>query len=119
MAWAINVRDITKTLKHVCRKLFHDAGVADDIRWKRAEAIRILGREFYAIGKATETTKTLNDSTGDKEEIKLRAEIAAMTTHAKARGQEISEKDAEFMIRQQRRMKQQDLNVQHQQEQQS
>jgi hypothetical protein len=119
LVWAINVRDITKTLKHVCRKLFQDAGVTEDIRWKRAEAIRILGREFYAIGKASETTKTLNDSSGDKEEIKLRAEIAAMTTLAKAQGQEISEKDAEFMIRQQRRMKQQDLNVQQQQEQQS
>ena len=39
------------------------------------------------------------------EEIKLRAEIAAMTTLAKAQGQEINEEDAEYMIRQQRKMK--------------
>ena len=38
-------------------------------------------------------------------EIKLRAEVAAMTTLAKAQGQEISEQDAEDLIRQQKLMK--------------
>ncbi len=111
LAWAFNVRDITRTLRKVCHKLFHDASVAREVRWRRAEAIRIFGREFYAIGKASETTKNLNSSRGDKDEIKLRAEIAAMTTLAKAQGQEISEQEAEFLIRQQRQMKQTSMNA--------
>lgn len=106
LAWAFNVRDINRTLKKVCHKLFHDASVDREVRWKRAEAVRIFGREFHAIGKASETTKNLNSNRGDKEEIKLRAEIAAMTTLAKAQGQEISEQEAELLIRQQRQMKQ-------------
>lgn len=119
LAWAINVRDITRTLKLVCHKLFNDAAVEQEVRWKRAEAVRILGREFHAIGKASESTRTLNDVTEDKNEIKLRAEIAAMTTLAKAQGQEISEKEAEFMIRQQRQMKQASSFPHHHQQQQT
>jgi hypothetical protein len=109
LAWAINVRDITKTLKAVCHKLFHDAAVTAEVRTRRAEAVKILGREFYAMGKVSETVKDVGSTGEDTEDIKLRAEIAAMTTLAKAQGQEISEKDAEYMIKQQRKMK-----VQHQ-----
>jgi curved DNA-binding protein CbpA len=107
LAWAINVRDITKTLKQVCYKLFHDASIDYDARIRRAEAVRILGREFYAIGHVCETMKDVSNTADNTEEIKLRAEIAAMTTLAKAQGQEISEADAEYMIRQQRKMKEQ------------
>jgi curved DNA-binding protein CbpA len=107
LAWAINVRDITKTLKAVCHKLFHDAGVSPEVRQRRAEAVRILGREFYGMGKVSETVKDVGKTGEDAEDIKLRAEIAAMTTLAKAQGQEISEKDAEYMIKQQRKMKEQ------------
>jgi curved DNA-binding protein CbpA len=107
LAWAINVKDITKTLKEVCQKLFHDSSVDRDVRLRRAEAVRLLGREFFAIGKVSETMKDVGSTGDDAEDIKLRAEIAAMTTLAKAQGQEISEADAEYMIRQQRRMKQQ------------
>jgi curved DNA-binding protein CbpA len=111
LAWAINVRDITRTLKEVCFKLFHDSSVEPEVIQKRAMAIQIMGREFYNMGKISESTKCM--TTPDQEdgiskaEIKLRAEIAAMTTLAKAQGQEISEKDAEYMIKQQRMMKQQ------------
>jgi len=105
LAWAINVRDITNTLKDVCRKLFDDTSVDLDTRIKRAEAIKILGREFYAIGNAAANMKDVTNNKDNTEEIKLRAEIAAMTTLAKAQGQEISEEDAEYMIRQQRKMK--------------
>ena len=105
LAWAINVRDITKTLKDVCNKLFTDASVDVDTSIKRAEAVRIIGREFYAIGNACGNIKDATESKDSTEEIKLRAEIAAMTTLAKAQGQEISEEDAEYMIRQQRKMK--------------
>lgn len=107
LAWAINVKDITKTLKEVCHKLFNDSSVDRDVRLRRAEAVRLLGREFFAIGKVSETMKDVGNTGDDAEDIKLRAEIAAMTTLAKAQGQEISEADAEYMIRQQRRMKQQ------------
>eukprot|EP00980_Cylindrotheca_fusiformis_P002979 scaffold692_cov118-Cylindrotheca_fusiformis.AAC.1 len=118
LAWAINVRDITRTLKEVCFKLFHDSSVDPQIRRKRAMAIRIMGREFYSIGKISESTKgmaTPDEEGVSKEEIKLRAEIAAMTTLAKAQGQEISEKDAEYMIKQQRMMKKQQQQQQQQQ----
>jgi curved DNA-binding protein CbpA len=108
LAWAINVRDITKTLKHVCHKLFYDFAAEKEVRIQRAEAVRILGREFHAIGKASQVLKdTKNGDKKDTQEIKLRAEIAAMTTLAKAQGQEITEQDAEFMIKQQRMMKEQ------------
>lgn len=111
LAWAINVRDITRTLKEVCFKLFHDSSVEPAIRQKRAIAIQIMGREFLSMGNISESTKGMTSPEQEegisKEEIKLRAEIAAMTTLAKAQGQEISEKDAEYMIRQQRIMKQQ------------
>jgi len=109
LAWAINVRDITKTLKDVCHKLFSDASVDLETRIKRAEGVQIFGREFYAMGNACENMKDATETRDNTEEIKLRAEIAAMTTLAKAQGQEISEEDAEYMIRQQRRMKQADV----------
>ncbi|OEU19679.1 DnaJ-domain-containing protein, partial [Fragilariopsis cylindrus CCMP1102] len=57
LAWAINVRDITKTLKEVCHKLFNDASVDIEVRLKRAEAVKLLGREFHAIGTVSETMK--------------------------------------------------------------
>jgi hypothetical protein len=91
----------------VCHKLLRDAGVDPETRLRRAEALRILGREFHAIGKASETTKLASLDGKDKgiEEIKTRAEVGAMMTLAKAQGQEISEKDAQFLIQQQRMMK--------------
>ena len=101
LAWAINVRDITRTLKHVCQKLFSDASVPLEVRLKRAEGVKILGREFLAIGTATALTKS-NDI--DAKEIKTRAEVAAMATLARAQGQEVSEKDAEELIKQARAM---------------
>lgn len=142
LAWAINVRDISRTLKQVCFRLFNDSSVNFETRLKRAEGLQILGREFYAIGKASESTKLCSlygdadhatDTSsvarteavtadvpgrfgrGDNavgknrrekiEEIKLRAEVAAIATLAKAQGQEICEQDAEELIRQQKLMK--------------
>jgi len=105
LAWAINVKDITNTLKDVCHKLFNDTSVDVDTRIKRAEAVKIMGREFHAIGNACGDIKDATEKKDNTEEIKLRAEIAAMTTLAKAQGQEINEEDAEYMIRQQRKMK--------------
>ena len=113
LAWAVNMRDITRTLKQTCHKLFTDSSVDAETRLQRARAIKILGREFYAIGQATAELGQKNTSA---EDIKYRAEIAAMTTLAKAQGQEISEKDAEFMIRHQRQMKEQQKQQQQQQQ---
>lgn len=101
LAWAINGRDITRTLKQVCLKLFSDASVPMEVRLKRAEGVRILGHEFLAIGTATALTKSKDI---DAKEIKTRAEVAAMATLARAQGQEVSEKDAEELIKQAKTM---------------
>jgi len=101
LAWAINVRDISRTLKHVCKKLFTDASVPMEVRYKRAEAVRILGREFHEIGKAVAQTAEKQDT----DDIRARAEIAVMTTMARAQGQDVSEQDTEELIRQAKMMK--------------
>lgn len=125
-AWAINKRDIQSTLKDVCRKLFLDASVPKEVRLERAEAIRILGREFHSIGTMTAKVnrKAANakkgssgetDHTGgggggsgrtdfDPEDIKARMSVAAMTTMAKAQGQEVTEEDQQEMIKQAKQM---------------
>jgi curved DNA-binding protein CbpA len=103
LAWAINVQDITRTLEEVCVKLFHDAAelLPLEKRVKRAEAIQILGREFFAVGKIAAAT---SDKNIDVKDISARAQVAAMTTLAKAQGQEVSEKDAEVMIKRAKEM---------------
>ena len=102
LAWAVNIRDITRTLKHACKKLFTDAEVAMPIRIQRAEAIRLIGEEFYAIGKSRGGEEY---SVKDASDIKARAEVAVMTTMAKAQGQEVSENDTEEMIKQAKNMR--------------
>eukprot|EP00586_Coscinodiscus_wailesii_P018473 CAMPEP_0172498636 /NCGR_PEP_ID=MMETSP1066-20121228/114879_1 /TAXON_ID=671091 /ORGANISM="Coscinodiscus wailesii, Strain CCMP2513" /LENGTH=630 /DNA_ID=CAMNT_0013271983 /DNA_START=230 /DNA_END=2122 /DNA_ORIENTATION=+ len=99
LAWAINNRDITRTVKKVFKKLTSDAGVSIEMRHRRAEALRIFGREFYATGRALGAAEQLSSS-----DIKARAEVAVMTTMAKAQGQEISEEDTEQMINQAKTM---------------
>ena len=102
LAWAINIRDISRTLKHACKKLFTDAEVPMTIRIQRAEAIRLIGDEFYSIGKARGgETYSIKDSA----DIKSRAEVAVMATMAKAQGQEVSEDDTEEMIKQAKTMR--------------
>lgn len=98
LAWAINTQDITRTLKQVCRRLFHDAAelLPLETRIKRATAVKILGREFYTMGKLANLTNFKNL---DASEIRTRAEVAAMTTMARAQGQEVNGEDAEHMIR--------------------
>jgi curved DNA-binding protein CbpA len=103
LAWAINVQDITRTLEEVCNKLFHDAAesLPLETRVKRAEAIRILGREFYEFGRIASCT---NMTTIDAKDISTRAQVAAMTTLAKAQGQDVTEKDAEALIKRAKEM---------------
>lgn len=96
LAWAINIRDISRTLKHACKKLFVDAEVSMEVRIRRAEAVRLIGEEFFLIGKARGGEQY---SVKDTADIKARAEVAVMTTMAKAQGQEVSESDTEEMIK--------------------
>jgi curved DNA-binding protein CbpA len=96
-AWAINKRDIQSTLKGVCTKLFQDASVPKEIRLRRAEGVRLLGKEFRLVGAAA---AKLNKSTMSADDIKAQLSVAAMATMAKAQGQEITKEDQEEMIRQ-------------------
>ena len=103
LAWAINIQDITRTLQDACSKIFYDAAelLPLEERLKRAHGIKILGHEFYSMGKMAASTNLKNV---DVKDIRMRAEVAAMTTLAKAQGQEVSQKDAEELIKQARRM---------------
>ena len=103
LAWAINDRDISRTLKGACKKLFSDAEVPIETRIRRAEAVQLLGKEFYTIGKECGGEKY---DVKDTKDIKARAEVAVMTTMAKAQGQEVTEDDTEDMIRRAKDMQQ-------------
>lgn len=102
LAWAINIRDISRTLKRACKKLFTDADVPLPTRLQRAEAVQLIGTEFHNIGKARGGEKY---SVNDAADIKARAEVAVMTTMAKAQGQEVDDNDAEEMIKQAKNMR--------------
>mmetsp|Transcript_5636 Transcript_5636/g.3298 ORF Transcript_5636/g.3298 Transcript_5636/m.3298 type:complete len:144 (-) Transcript_5636:134-565(-) len=102
LAWAINTRDIRTTLKNACKKVFADASATMEQRLKRAQAIQVIGAEFMSIGKLVGATKKEEDVS--MESIKARAEVAVMTTMAKAQGQEVSEDDTEELIRQHAQM---------------
>ena len=106
LAWAINIQDITRTLEKACHKLFYDAAelLPLEARLKRAHGVKILGREFSSMGKMAASTNLKNV---DIKDIRTRAEVAAMTTLAKAQGQEVSQKDAEEIIKQAKVMEEQ------------
>lgn len=86
LAWAINTHDIKNTLKNACKKLFADANASMEERLQRAEAIKIIGKEFLDIERLVGTSK---DKLNTSDVIKARAEVAVMTTMAKAQGQEV------------------------------
>ena len=96
-AWAINKRDIQSTLAAVCQKLFDDASVPKDIRIRRAEGVRLLGKEFRLVGIAA---AKLNKSKMSADDIKAQLSVAAMATVAKAQGQEMTKEDQEEMMKQ-------------------
>lgn len=97
LAWAVNNRDISRTIKRACKKLLTDAGVDLDKRLERANAIRIIGRAFRLNSKDKDGKDVVDAH--DKDDIKARAEVAVMTTMAKAQGQEVSEQDTEELIK--------------------
>jgi hypothetical protein len=98
-AWAINKRDIQNTLGEVCTKLFTDASVPKEIRVRRAEGVRLLGKEFRKVGYAA---SKLNKEKMSADDIKAKLSVAAMATMAKAQGQEITEEDQREMMKQAR-----------------
>ena len=102
-AWAINKRDIQQTLRKVCKKVFNDASVPKEARFERAEAVQILGSEFKRIGKLFKHLEQGTDKF-NAQDIKARMSVAAMTTMAKAQGQEVSMEDQDEMIKQAKQM---------------
>ena len=103
LAWAINTRDISKTLKAVCKKAFCDADVTKEVRIMRGEAMREFGGAFLAVGKKLGGAATLKSV--QSSDIKSRAEVAVATTMAKAQGQDVEEGDVEEMIAASKKMK--------------
>lgn len=97
-AWSVNRRDIQSTLKYVCKKLFRDASVPKDIRIRRAEGVRLLGKEFRLVGQAA--AKLSSKMSAD--DIKAQLSVAAMATMAQAQGQELTREDQEAMMQQAR-----------------
>lgn len=72
MAWTFNQLDITTTLSGACKKLFYDADVSSkDERLRRAEAVHILGAQFYLVG-----LQKGGNGTASVDEIKDRASAA-------------------------------------------
>ena len=77
LAWAINYVDISNTLYGACGKLFYDADVSSwEERLRRAEAVHILGSQFYLVG--LEVTGGNTTSTGNVDDIKAQANAAFM-----------------------------------------
>ena len=117
LAWAVNKRDITKTLGAVCRKVFQDASVPKEDRIIRAKAVRKLGAQFQLVGRSFRKQEGKQmDTIKDKDDIKARFTVATMATMAKAQGQEISEQDAEDMLQQAKQMSAEEQEQQQQQE---
>jgi len=109
-AQAVNKRDIQKTIKGICQKLFAD-DFRNDVRNStkselglkasqvlRAEAVRILGNEFQAVGALQVNPNTNAKMSAD--DIKLQMNVAAMATMAKAQGQELTPDDQEALMKQ-------------------
>ena len=96
-AWSVNKRDIQTTLKKVCKKLFRDATVPKDIRIRRAEGVRLLGKEFRLVGTAA---SKMNSNKMDADDIKAKLSVAAMATMAQAQGQEMTPEDQAIMMAQ-------------------
>ncbi|GMH96013.1 hypothetical protein TrST_g11833 [Triparma strigata] len=90
-AMAYNRRDITRTLKSVCKKLFNDCDVPKTVRILRARAILVLGLVFLEEGRIA-----VRQEGGD---MVKRAEVAVMSTMAKGQGQEVDMKQMEELIK--------------------
>jgi curved DNA-binding protein CbpA len=99
-AWAVNKRDIQSTIRGVCKKLFEDASLPKEDRTRRAEAVRILGREFQLIGKQYRSKRNKKAAEFNSDDALARVAVATMTTMAKAQGQEVTQDDQDMMLQQ-------------------
>ena len=109
-AWSVNKRDIQTTLKAVCKKLFRDASVPKEIRIRRAEGVRLLGKEFRLVGMAAAKLNHGSSKKMSAEDIKAQLSVAAMATMAQAQGQEMTPEDQAAMMAQAReQMKQMNM----------
>ena len=85
MAWAINFVDISNTLYGACYKLFHDADISSwEERLRIAEAIHILGSQFYVVGLEVSGGNTTL-TPGNVDDIKAQANAAFMESLRKGR----------------------------------
>ena len=107
VAWSLNRKDISSTLRDACQKLFADATLPIKDRHKRAHALLILGQEFNLAAQSSTQCqpngKNCKPPPSDATEIKGRAERAYLASLA--RGQGFSDEDAEEMIRAQMKLK--------------
>jgi len=101
LAWNLNERDISYTIRGACRRLFSDASVTNGERLRRAEAVLKMGREFYTTGKVSTKGNRIasrEDGTVSAEDM-ARAQVAFEKTVLKAQGQDVSRGDAEGEIK--------------------
>jgi len=79
MAWAINYVDISNTLYGACGKLFYDADVSSwEERLRRAEAVHILGSQFYIVGLEVSGGNRTVMTSDNVDDIKAQANAAFM-----------------------------------------
>jgi len=100
LAWAFIKRDIQLTiLAAVKQKLLREGPLL--MRQERAQALSILGKEFQNVAQIFKKEQTPEEASSNEhsvDEIKACLSAAAMTTTAKAQGQEITQQDQEDMI---------------------
>ena len=85
MAWAINFVDISNTLYGACYKLLHDADLSSwEERLRIAEAVHILGSQFYVVGLEVSGGNTTL-TPGNVDDIKAQANAAFMESLKKGR----------------------------------
>jgi len=106
-ALAINKRDIQSTIKGICKKLFDDASVPKESRFSRAEAVRILGKEFLKVGSIMDEISGNKTTKMSADEIKAQMNVAAFATMASAQGQTLTEEDQKEMMKQAKEQMQQ------------
>jgi len=93
MAWAINYVDISNTLYGACGKLFYDADVSSwEERLRRAEAVHILGSQFYSVGLEVSGGNKTVMMTDNVDDIKAQANAAFMES-LKKKSREGSDND--------------------------
>ena len=79
LVWRFNANDITRTLREACKRVLDDSAGDRDLKTKRAKALDILGREFYAAIKIRdEMTGKPTRTFPNREEIQERVKQALM-----------------------------------------